>query len=250
MDKRKQAVTELIRPKKLSKEEWKKKVVNEERIRKRRDEGINSILIADVSEYLEAYKDDENIQAETKRCRDTSKAGETFKRLDKERTQRQMYNGRHDWGKDPVDDRETFKDDWWKTVALVANSNKVTKIEAKRRRKQSIKKFFYIASGRRFLDLRRVKKDEEKADASIAQAFLDKVTLEAFKDNFDKPLSENLYNFIDFATDETCWLGILVRGDVEKMVSDFKEIKRLDAGDKINKQMLLDFGDYFHKNYK
>lgn len=222
----KQAVTYLIRPK-LSKEERIKKSENEAIMRKRRDEGINSILIADVSEYLEFYKDDEKIQAEIKRYHDTSKAKETFKRLEKESLQRKMYNGRHDWGKDPVDDRETFWDDWWKTDALVAVANKGIKADNRQKRKRAIKDFFYVVSGRRFFTNLGRKKKEERGDNKIVQEFLEDFYLNSFRQNKHSKMSEVLADFLCFIYGRKGFRGMMTDEMARKLADEFIELNHI-----------------------
>ena len=119
----KQAVTHLIRPE-LSKEAKTKKLENEAIMRKRRDEGINSILISEVSEWhKEEYADE--IKAQHK----SSQARKNWRRIVKD--------------KDRPSLEEVVKgqNDWWKTDALVANANKLNK-------KGRIKRFFRNIFGR------------------------------------------------------------------------------------------------------
>jgi len=247
----KQVATKLIRPNpsKEEKMEQSKKVA---RVRARRDEGIDSILISDISEYLEAYKDDEKIQAEIKRYHDTSKARETFKRLEKESLQRKMYNGRHDWGKDPVDDRETFQDDWWKTDALIKVANEGIAAEEKLDRSRKRKEFISKISGLTLLNNFRRKRKAKKKLESVAIDFLNGVFAGDYSFNNEESLSINLYNFIKFAL-QTKYMGcrgILTPSQLNDLVYEFKTQENLKDHDKATKKILLDFYKYFRENHK
>jgi len=251
MKQEKQAVTNLIRPK-LSNDEKNKKSENEARMRKRRDEDINSILIADISEYLEAYKDDEKIQKEIEKYRVSSRAIETFDRLESEKIQRDAR--KFVYGGDPIDDRETFQDDWWKTDALIKVANDGVKADEKQKRRRAVKDFFYKYSGRKFIDSHNKKKNEKKDIDDMVEGFLGKVALESFKTNSDNPLSVNMYDFLHYVISYKKWRLIISPSDTYKLLSKFKkQYENEDAvleHSPLTAKLLKDLYHFFRKHHK
>lgn len=208
--------TKLIIPKKLSKEAEKKKLAHEAVIRNRRDE--DSVLIPDVSEYLESYKDDKKIQAEIKRCHDSSRAAETFNRLEQEAVRRQR---RVNWGAEPMDDRETYIDDWWKTDKLISVAKKGIARDKKCSRNRKIKDFFHTVSARKFLNNHNRKKKEEKENKAIAQEFHDDFYLKDFRENKRVEMSEVLAEFLCFIYGRKGWRGIMTDDWAKKLAVTF-----------------------------
>ncbi len=201
----KQAVTYLIRPK-LSEEEKTKKLENEAVMRKRRDEGINSILISEVSEWHK-----EEFADEIEKQHKTSQAGKSWRKIVKDKYSPSL--------------EEVIKgqNDWWKTDALISVANKGVKANEKQERKRAVKDFFYKYSGRKFIDSRNKKKNEKKDIDDMVEGFLSKVALESFKTNSDNPLSVNMYDFLHYVISYKKWRLIISPSDTYKILSKFKK---------------------------
>jgi len=240
MENEKKISSDLIIPK-LTVEQKKKKIENEERVRSRRDEDMESILISEVPREIQE-QEYEIIRQFAK----TSKAQETFNRLEKESFLRKI--GKIAWGNDPTDDRETYQNDWWKHPALLSAAEKSLKEENKRKRREGIKNLFYICSGLKFIaDFNRDRK-KSKEDKDMVQQFLDENSEEQFIDSRSNPLSQNLYDFTIFLIKYKKWRLVMRAQAINDIIFDFKKQKSLKDDDLISKDILLDFYKYFREN--
>jgi hypothetical protein len=227
--------TKIIRPRQLSKEETQKRIAAEKIRLDRR--GENSGLIPEVSEWLKKeYADD--IIAFHK----TSRARESWERL------------HHDYRRGenlPKDDRKTFDGDWWKTDALIANANKITKAEERYRRKEKIKDFFCVISGRKYLSKCKAKKAAKSEMKSIVKDFMNYVPLGDYVRNDREPLSVNLWNFINYIISYKQWCLLISGAEVYKILSKFKkECKNPESvleHSEITKALLTELYHYYMK---
>ena len=201
----KQAVTYSIRPE-LSKEAKTRKLENEARMRKRRDEGINSILISEVSEWHKKEFADE-----IKEQHKTSQAVASWRRLVKDR-----YSP-------SLDEVVEAQNDWWKTDALVAVANKGVKADNKQKRKRAIKDFFFIISGRRFLKRAKYNRQQKQELNSMVKDFLNYVPLKEHIRNDEEPLSANMYNFIHYILVYKQWRLVISPSSTYEIISKFKD---------------------------
>ena len=179
---------------------WKSKSREEldEEVKKResRDKMLvkRSLLISEVPSDLKEEFAEHIINSHK-----TSMAGEIWNRQHK----------RHHKSNGQVDKRKMMEEDWWNTDALIKIAKKGLKIEAKEKRKQAVKDFFYVWSGCQFFDNHNRKKKEYRANKSIAQEFHDAYYMKAFRENKRLEMSEVLAEFLSFIYSRKGFRGIM-----------------------------------------
>ena len=206
--------TKIIKPRKLTVEEKARKIEAEEKVRARRDEGIDCILISEVpTELKERHKE------EIKKFHASSKAKETFKRLEQEKVQRDAR--KFDWGGDPTDDRETFQEDWWKTDALIKIANEGIKRDKKKERRAKLKNMIYTYTGRKLFKIIKNKLAEKSDEKNMIQSYIGDKYFESGLDGGKFDTIEIFVDFIYYAIEYKKWRLCITREKAEQIARSY-----------------------------
>lgn len=202
--------SKIIKPKRLSQEELTKQIAERKEARDRRDEG--GVLIPEVPQCLKNQYADE-IKAQQK----TSQAFQSWKRIVKKKDRPSLEEVQGNW------------DNWWKTDSLISVAKKGLKADAKKRRKQKVKDFFYTATGLKYLKNLNWQKKEEAKDKAIVQEFLDDI-YPTKKDSYYR-MPDVLADFLCFIYGRKGFRGFMTTVEATKLAIEFIGLNRIKEED-------------------